>query len=103
MTGKTSLEVNGNVIKLDRFVRAFVVHTVSGMLESLDDTEPIANLILSINDKEIYIMLNGKSVSTNEFVNIILKSTLFGMVFPLKGVNIKNMSELRTLKIEFTR
>jgi hypothetical protein len=102
MTGKTVLEVNGVTIKLDRFVREFVFHTVSGMVGSLDNTGPITGLILTLEGKDINILLNGSQVGTNEFVNKIIKSTLFGMVCLLKGVNTKSIDELKSLKIEIT-
>jgi hypothetical protein len=103
MTKKVELQVNGTPIVLEHFVESFVEHTVSGMLESLEDTGTIKDLKLSMEDDKINIMLNGKHIDTNEFVNKIMKSTLYGMVFPLKGVNIKNISELQTLEIKFTR
>jgi hypothetical protein len=102
MTGKVSMQVNSVDISFDHFVRSFIDYTVSGMLGSLDNTEPIQDLKLTLAGDKIYIMLNGKAVSTNQFVNKIMKSTLFGMVAPLKGVSVKRVDELDNLKIEIT-
>ena len=98
MTKKIGLQVNGAPISLDYFVQAFIDHTVSGMLESLENTEPIAHLNLSIDGDKVDIMLNGKPVSANKFVGRIMKSTIFGMVSPLKGV-----SQISNVRIEITR
>jgi hypothetical protein len=96
MTKFISLRVNDIDIKLDYFVQAFVDHTISGMLESLEDTEPIQELDLTLEGDTINIQLNSKHVSTNTFVNKIMKSTLSGMVAPLKGVT----SEVRNLRVQ---
>jgi len=87
MTKKISMEVNGASIKLDYFVESFVHHTVSGMIESLENTEPIKKLALTVDQDKADIQLNGKTVSSNKFVNMIMKTTVFGMVAPLKGVS----------------
>ena len=42
------------------------------------------------------VVLNGETVTTNKFVNKIMKTTVFGMVSPLKGVN----SPVTIVKIE---
>jgi hypothetical protein len=87
MTRKIDLEVNGNAIKLDRFVGSFVHHTVKGMIESLNNTEPVKELDLSIEAGTVKLGLNGRTIDTNRFVNKIVTSTISGMVSPLKGVS----------------
>lgn len=98
MTEKVSLQVNGTAIELDHFVFSFVEHTVTGMLGSLKDTEPVSNLTLSIDGDKVSITLNGKAVATNRFASKIVKSTVFGMVSPLKGV-----SRVSNLQIEIAK
>jgi|WetSurMetagenome_2_1015567.scaffolds.fasta_scaffold291961_2 hypothetical protein len=96
MTKYISLKVNDVDIKLDYFVQAFVDHTVRGMLESLEDTESVRELDLTLEGDTIGIQLNSKHISTNNFVNKIMKSTLSGMVAPLKGVS----SEVRSMRVQ---
>ncbi len=96
MTKKIELQVNGNPIVLDYFVQSFVHHTTRGMIESLENTEPIKHLILTVQGDTVDIQLNGKPVSANKFVSRITKSTISGMVAPLKGVN----APLSSAKIE---
>lgn len=94
MTVQLSLTVNDNPIKTDYFVAAFIDHTVSGMIESLEGTGAVKDLKLSIDGDEVSIHLNGAAVEINEFVVKIMKSTIFGMVSPLKGVtgSVKKVS-----------
>ena len=96
MTKKVGLQVNGNPITLDYFVQSFVDHTVRGMIESLENTEPVEQLVMTIDDGKVTILLNGKNVSANAFVGKIFTSTVAGMVAPLKGVT----AALKTARIE---
>lgn len=96
MTKKISLQVNGAPINLDYFVQSFVDHTVRGMIESLENTEAIKRLNLTVEGDNVDIQLNGKPISANRFVSKIMKSTISGMVAPLKGVN----GPLSSAKIE---
>ena len=98
MTQKIALEVNGIPIALDHFVQVFVEHTLTGMLGSLKNTGPVTNLSLSIEGDKVNIILNGKAVKTNQFASKIVKSTVFGMAMPLKGVN-----EINSVKIEIAK
>jgi hypothetical protein len=97
VTKKITLTVNGGPIALDYFVEAFIDHTVRGMIESLEGTEPIRELRLSINEDKVDVQLNGKPVATNRFASKIIKSTVWGMISPLKGV-----SDPKQLKLELT-
>jgi len=99
LTEKTTLQVNGTPIVLDHFVLAFIEHTVIGMLGSLKDTGQVSAFTLSIEGDKVKIVLNGKAVKTNEFSSKIIKSTVFGMVSPLKGVVVP----ITTLKIDIAR
>ena len=103
MAGQISMQVNGVDIRFERFVDSFVICTVSGMLASLDDTGPLADLDLTLDHDEIHIVLNGKPVDINRFVTRIMKSTLFGMVAPLKGVEIKTVDQLDSLHLKISR
>ena len=98
MTRALSLVVNDFPIKLDYFVQAFIDHTVGGMLEALEGTGKIQDLVLTIDGEEVTINLNGADIPINAFVNKIIGSTTKGMVSTLKGVN-----EINTLKLEIRR
>jgi hypothetical protein len=56
------------------------------MLESLENTAPVKTLELAIEGEAVSIMLNGTPVTANNFVRKIMRSTVLGMVAPLKGV-----------------
>jgi hypothetical protein len=87
MTKEVTLSVNGNPIQTDYFVAAFIDHTVSGMIESLEGTSPVQRLILSIDGEKVTINLNGGNlVPVNAFASKIMKSTINGFLAPLKGV-----------------
>ena len=86
MTVQLSLTVNDIPIKTDYFVEAFIDHTASGMIESLEGTGKIKDLNLSIDGSQVSINLNGSAVPVNAFVIKIFKSTFNGMLDPLKGV-----------------
>lgn len=88
MTKQISLTVNDNPIQLDYFVAAFVDHTSGGMIESLENTEAIKTLNLTIDGDMVTMVLNDKPVEINKFVMKIVKSTTSGMVAPLKGVTL---------------
>ena len=87
MTREISLSVNDVPIKLDYFVAEYLDHVTGGILGSLHDTGEIVSLNLSIdNEGQVNIVLNGAEVPLKEFPNDIIKSTVMGMVAPLKGV-----------------
>ena len=86
MTVSLSLIVNDVLIRTDYFVEAFIDHTVSGMIESLEGTGKIGDLNLSVDSEKVTVKLNGAVVPTNAFVTRIIRSTMFGMVSTLKGV-----------------
>jgi hypothetical protein len=97
------MQVNGVGIHFERFVDSFIICTMSGMLASLDDTGPLTDLDLTLERDEIHIILNGKVVEINRFVTKIMKSTLFGMVAPLKGVEITTVDRLDSLHLKISR
>ena len=94
MTVNLILTVNDLPIKTDYFVAAFIDHTVSGMIESLEGTGKINKLHLIIEGDIVDINLNGVDVPINAFTGKIIRATIIGMVSPLKGVNgaIKKLS-----------
>ncbi len=94
MTVQLKLTVNDVPIKTDYFVENFLDHTVSGMLEALEDTGDIKDLVLTIEGDNVAIKLNGAAVKINAFVNKIIRSTTIGMVSTLKGV-----SDVKKLKL----
>ncbi len=97
MEKQISLSVNDVPIHLDYFVHDYLDKVVSGILASLHDTGEIVNLELSIdNEGRVDINLNGALVPIKDFPNEIIKSTILGMVAPLKGVG-----EVNRLQINF--
>ena len=87
MTVKLELKVNDAPITTDYFVAGFMDHTVSGMIEALENTGKITDLNLTIDGDKVTVVLNGAVVPTNAFVNKIFKATIAGMISTLKGVN----------------
>ncbi|MGD0779761.1 MAG: hypothetical protein ABR954_03145 [Dehalococcoidales bacterium] len=94
MARKVNLTVNGNPIKLDKFVEGYVYHVAAGILNSLKGTGAIKNLELDVDsDGQVTITLNGAAVPLIIFPMQIIRDTLAGMVTNLKGVD-KEMSTL---------
>jgi len=87
MTRQVSLTVNDVQIQLDYYVEEVVYHVVSALVRSLRDTGDIHDLVMKAGEGNVEITLNGEPVSLKEFPRLIIKSTLDGMVFHLKGVN----------------
>mgnify|MGYP001113165554 CR=1 FL=1 len=98
MTRQVELIVNDTPIDIDYFIQSFIDHTLGGMIESLERTGPIENLDISVRAENVAITLNGEMVPTNSFVKDLVKSTVEGMVMPLKGVD-----GISTLRIAITR
>ena len=93
MEGKLKLTVNDVPIKTDHFVADFVEHTISGMIESLEGAGKADNLTLTIDGDSVQINLKGVDLPINDFAGRIIKSTVLGMLAPLKGVkDIKKVS-----------
>ena len=86
MAREVSFSVNDMPVSLDRFVRVFVEHTVSGMVAALEGVGEIEVLDISVEADEVKINLNNALLPTNTFVNKIIKSTLVGLASPLNGV-----------------
>lgn len=88
MTKQVSLSVNNIPINLDYFVESYVDHVVGGIIGSLSDTGEIEILELSIdNEGQVKINLNNADIPLKYFPIEIIKSTIEGMVMPLKGVD----------------
>ena len=87
MTRKISLSVNDTPVKLDYFVSGYLDHVAGGIVASLKGTGEIKDLELEIDDDGIVTLaLNGVDIPLNFFATEIVKSTVAGMVTPLKGV-----------------
>jgi hypothetical protein len=87
VTRKISLSVNDMPIKLDYFVAGYLDHVTGGIISSLKGAGEIKNLELSIdNDGQVTINLNSGDIPLGYFATEIIKSTVAGMVTPLKGV-----------------
>jgi hypothetical protein len=83
---KVSLSVNDVPIKLDGFVREFVIKVMTGIVATLKGTGEIQSLVLSIKGDATQINLNGAPVPVVPFVGEFIRNTVIGMVSPLKGV-----------------
>jgi hypothetical protein len=100
MTKEVTLTVNGVSIKLDYFVEQYVDHVVGGIIGSLRGTGDVEQVELSVDDGQtVRINLNGEPVSLKEFPILIIRSTLAGLVAPLKGVS----GALRQLRLTLKR
>ena len=100
MTRHISLSVNNVPINLDYFVENYIDHVVGGITASLKDTGEINTLELTIdNEGQVTINLNGADVPLSYFPVEIIKSTLEGIVTPLKGVD----RVLSPIEIKITR
>jgi hypothetical protein len=87
MTRKINLSVNDTTIKLDYFVAGYLDHVTGGIVASLKGTGEIKDLELEIDeDGVVTLTLNGAGIPLNYFATEIVKSTVTGMMAPLKGV-----------------
>jgi hypothetical protein len=88
VTKRVSLFVNNVPIDLDYFVESYIDHVVGGIIASLRDTGQIETLELNVdNEGQVKITLNNAAVPLKYFPVEIIKSTLEGMITPLKGVD----------------
>jgi len=93
------LSVNNMPIELDYFVAGYIDHVVGGILASLKDTGDIKNLELTIdNEGLVEINLNGAEVPLSYFPTELIKSTIVGVVIPLKGVS----GSIESLELKIT-
>ena len=87
MTRAITLTVNDTPVNLDYFVSGYLDHVTGGIIASLKNTGNIEMLELSLEETgDIKIMLNGTEVPLSYFPVEIIRSTVLGMVKPLKGV-----------------
>ena len=100
MAGKVSLTVNNAPIDLDYFVHHYLDCIAGGIVASLHDTGEIEDLEITLdNTGGVKIVLNNRDVSLKPFPVEIIRSTLLGMVAPLKGVDaVVNTLELTVKK-----
>lgn len=100
MTRQVSLSVNNMPVNLDYFVENYIEHVAGGIISSLRDTGDISTLELNVdNDGQVTITLNGADVPLKYFPVTLIKSTVEGMVAPLKGVD----SNINTLELKIER
>ncbi len=87
MTRNIDLSVNNTPVDLDYFVSGYLDHVTGGIVASLHDTGEIKQLKLTIDEKgDVRITLNGADILLSYFPVEIIRSTIMGMVAPLKGV-----------------
>ena len=95
MARQISLSVNDVPIQLDEFVEGYMYHVTTSIIASLRDTGGIESLELSIDSEgQVTINLNNADVPLKYFPNEIIKSTILGMVAPLRGVGEVNRLQL---------
>ncbi len=97
MPKRVSLAVNHVPVDLDYFVAGYIERVVGGIIASLHDTGEIEALELIVDSEgRVRISLNNADVSLKEFPVEIIRSTLEGVVAPLKGVErVLNPIEIR--------
>jgi hypothetical protein len=96
MSRKVNLSVNDVPINLDQFVHKYIDHVIGGIVASLKDTGEIESLDLTIdNEGRVAINLNDTNVPLSYFPMKIIRSTILGMISPLKGVD----TEINRLEI----
>jgi hypothetical protein len=96
MARNVTLTVNNLPVNLDYFVSKYLDSVVGGIIASLHDTGDIEELDLVIdNEGQVKITLNGSDIPLKYFPIDIIRSTIFGMMAPLKGVE----GEVNTLEI----
>jgi hypothetical protein len=97
MVKTVKLSVNNVPIKLDFFVHDYLEKVMRGIISSLNDTGNIENLELVLdNNGQVSIHLNDADVPLKEFPVQIIRSTIEGMIAPLKGVE----STISTVEIK---
>ena len=95
MTRRIELSVNDVPIDLDYFVSGYIDHVMGGIIASLHDTGEINDLTLNIDTGgQVSISLNGADVPLTYFPVEIIRSTMMGMVAPLKGVSGASVNRL---------
>ena len=100
MARKVSLSVNNVPINLDYFVTQYLDCVTGGIIASLHDTGEIEELELNLdNTGEVKISLNNSDLPLKAFPVDIIRSTLLGMVAPLKGVE----PEVNTLELTISK
>jgi len=85
MADEVSLKVNRQPIDMIPFVEDYVAQGADGIVQSLRGAAPTAELELLVTADAVTVSQNGGVLEVNEFVSRIIRSTLLGMVTPLKG------------------
>jgi hypothetical protein len=81
------LIINNISINAHPFIRDFIEHTISGMIEALKGTEEIKNLNLYIAENRVTLNLNGALIPTNVMTSNLIKNTVMGMVSILHQID----------------
>jgi hypothetical protein len=87
MPDQVNLKVNGQPIDMIPFVEDFVAQVADGIVQSLRGAAPMDKLELLVTADAVTVQQNGGALEVNEFVSKIIRSTVLGMVTPLKGVS----------------
>ena len=87
MANQVSLNVNQQPIDMIPFVEDYVAQVADGIVQSLRGAAPTDKLELLVTESAVTVRQNGSELEVNEFVSKIIKSTVLGMVSPLKGVS----------------
>lgn len=87
MADQVNLKVNGQPIDMIPFVEDYVAQVADGIVQSLRGAAPTDKLALQVSEAAVSVNQNGGELEVNEFVSKIIRSTVLGMVTPLKGVS----------------
>jgi len=87
MADQVNLKVNGQAIDMIPFVEDYVAQVADGIVQSLRGAAPTDKLEILVTESTVSVIQNGGELEVNEFVSKIIRSTVLGMVGPLKGVS----------------
>lgn len=88
MEYQVRLVIDGNPIRMNRFVQKFVKNITMGVIASLSDIpEAPTKISLSIRDgSDILLDVNEAAAAMNEFVQEISKKVLLAMIASLEQI-----------------
>ncbi|MFA5317798.1 MAG: hypothetical protein WC369_10320 [Dehalococcoidales bacterium] len=95
---QVNLSVNDSPIPLDYFIQNLVDHVTTGIILALEGTGDPHSIELAITQGSVSLKVNGVVVPTNDFVNKVTTSTLYGLVGCLKGGD-----HIESLRIEIQK
>jgi hypothetical protein len=83
---KTTLEVNGKDIPLNRFVTSFLGNLVLGIAESLKEGEAFKSVSLEIDEKDVLLQADGQPIPViKSFAKNLIARTVKRAIRSLRG------------------